>query len=83
MENLLESIDPTLESWGAHLIAACQHLQKNSYYHILYELQQFMKVMTPQPPCLSCPLCSVMQERLCKMREQGSHLTLKQIHWAL
>nr|AAI41360.1 Zinc finger, FYVE domain containing 26 [Mus musculus] len=43
LENLLESIDPTLESWGAHLIAACQHLQKNSYYHILYELQQFMK----------------------------------------
>ncbi|XP_049626488.1 zinc finger FYVE domain-containing protein 26 [Suncus etruscus] len=43
LENLLESIDPTLESWGNYLIAACQHLQKKNYYHILYELQQFMK----------------------------------------
>ncbi|XP_026967389.1 zinc finger FYVE domain-containing protein 26 isoform X3 [Sagmatias obliquidens] len=43
LENLLESIDPTLESWGKYLIAACQHLQKKNYYHILYELQQFMK----------------------------------------
>nr|XP_058914367.1 zinc finger FYVE domain-containing protein 26 isoform X2 [Kogia breviceps] len=43
LENLLESIDPTLESWGKYLIASCQHLQKKNYYHILYELQQFMK----------------------------------------
>ncbi|KAM5274232.1 zinc finger FYVE domain-containing protein 26 isoform 2-T2 [Ctenodactylus gundi] len=43
LENLLESIDPSLESWGTYLIAACQHLQKKNYYHILYELQQFMK----------------------------------------
>ncbi|XP_069344138.1 zinc finger FYVE domain-containing protein 26 [Eulemur rufifrons] len=43
LENLLESIDSTLESWGKYLIAACQHLQKKNYYHILYELQQFMK----------------------------------------
>ncbi|KAM5175812.1 zinc finger FYVE domain-containing protein 26 isoform 1-T1 [Callospermophilus lateralis] len=43
LENLLESIDPTLESWGTYLIAACQHLQKKNYYNILYELQQFMK----------------------------------------
>ncbi|XP_008058259.1 zinc finger FYVE domain-containing protein 26 [Carlito syrichta] len=43
LENLLESIDPTLESWGKYLIAACQHLQKKNYYHVLYELQQFMK----------------------------------------
>ncbi|XP_059951930.1 zinc finger FYVE domain-containing protein 26 isoform X2 [Mesoplodon densirostris] len=43
LENLLESIDPTLESWGKYLIAACHHLQKKNYYHILYELQQFMK----------------------------------------
>ncbi|KAM6201009.1 zinc finger FYVE domain-containing protein 26 isoform 2-T2 [Rhynchocyon petersi] len=43
LENLLESIDPSLESWGKYLIAACQHLQKRNYYHILYELQQFMK----------------------------------------
>ncbi|KAM6171570.1 zinc finger FYVE domain-containing protein 26 isoform 1-T1 [Erethizon dorsatum] len=43
LENLLESIDPTLETWGTYLIAACQHLQKKNFYHILYELQQFMK----------------------------------------
>ncbi|KAF6352835.1 zinc finger FYVE-type containing 26 [Rhinolophus ferrumequinum] len=43
LENLLESIDPSLESWGEYLLAACQHLQKKNYYHILYELQQFMK----------------------------------------
>ncbi|XP_036166656.1 zinc finger FYVE domain-containing protein 26 isoform X1 [Myotis myotis] len=43
LENLLESIDPTLECWGEYLLAACQHLQKKNYYHILYELQQFMK----------------------------------------
>ncbi|XP_007449065.1 PREDICTED: zinc finger FYVE domain-containing protein 26 [Lipotes vexillifer] len=43
LENLLESIDPTLESWGKYLIAACQHLQKKNFYHVLYELQQFMK----------------------------------------
>lgn len=55
LENLLESIDPTLESWGKHLIAACQHLQKKNYYHILYELQQFMKVIAA-PSCL-LPLC--------------------------
>ncbi|KAJ6667217.1 hypothetical protein lerEdw1_017195 [Lerista edwardsae] len=43
LENLLEIIDPGLDSWGAYLIAACKHLQKKNYYHILYELQQFMK----------------------------------------
>lgn len=44
LENLLETIDPGLDSWGVYLIAACKHLQKKNYYHILYELQQFMKV---------------------------------------
>ncbi|XP_066244143.1 zinc finger FYVE domain-containing protein 26 [Saccopteryx leptura] len=43
LENLLESTDSSLESWGEYLLAACQHLQKKNYYHILYELQQFMK----------------------------------------
>ncbi|KAL7992348.1 hypothetical protein Chor_016604 [Crotalus horridus] len=43
LENLLETIDPGLESWGVYLIAACKHLQKKNYYHILYEVQQFMK----------------------------------------
>lgn len=44
LENLLETIDPGLESWGIYLIAACKYLQRKNYYHILYELQQFMKV---------------------------------------
>ncbi|KAL8169574.1 UNVERIFIED_CONTAM: Zinc finger FYVE domain-containing protein 26 [Gekko kuhli] len=44
LENLLETIDPGLDSWGIYLIAACKHLQKKNYFHILYELQQFMKV---------------------------------------
>ncbi|PKU42474.1 zinc finger fyve domain-containing protein 26 [Limosa lapponica baueri] len=44
LENLLETIDPGLESWGVYLIAACKYLQRKNYYHILYELQQFMKV---------------------------------------
>lgn len=73
LENLLESIDPTLETWGKYLIAACQHLQKKNYYHILYELQQFMKVIAP-----SCRLPLLMTPghagRLCKMREQDCHL---------
>ncbi|XP_077178608.1 zinc finger FYVE domain-containing protein 26 isoform X2 [Paroedura picta] len=43
LERLLEAIDPGLDSWGVYLIAACKHLQKKNYYHILYELQQFMK----------------------------------------
>uniref|UniRef100_A0A8B9G178 Zinc finger FYVE domain-containing protein 26 n=1 Tax=Amazona collaria TaxID=241587 RepID=A0A8B9G178_9PSIT len=43
LENLLETIDPGLESWGVYLIAACKYLQRKNYYHILYELQQFMK----------------------------------------
>ncbi|XP_060119541.1 zinc finger FYVE domain-containing protein 26-like [Heteronotia binoei] len=43
LENLLETIDPGLDSWGIYLIAACKHLQKKNYFHILYELQQFMK----------------------------------------
>ncbi|XP_025940334.1 zinc finger FYVE domain-containing protein 26 isoform X2 [Apteryx rowi] len=43
LENLLETIDPGLESWGTYLTAACKHLQRKNYYHILYELQQFMK----------------------------------------
>nr|XP_056707544.1 zinc finger FYVE domain-containing protein 26 [Euleptes europaea] len=43
LENLLETIDPGLDSWGVYLIAACRHLQKKNYFHILYELQQFTK----------------------------------------
>ncbi|MEE6492067.1 hypothetical protein FKM82_016465 [Ascaphus truei] len=43
LENLLESIDPSLQSWSSYLIAACKHLQQKNFYNILYELQQFMK----------------------------------------
>ncbi|XP_053553819.1 zinc finger FYVE domain-containing protein 26 [Bombina bombina] len=43
LENLLESIDPSLESWSLYLIEACKHLQQRNFYNILYELQQFMK----------------------------------------
>ncbi|KAG8454771.1 hypothetical protein GDO86_001117, partial [Hymenochirus boettgeri] len=43
LENLLESIDQSLESWSSCLIEACKHLQQKNFYNILYELQQFMK----------------------------------------
>ncbi|XP_072283613.1 zinc finger FYVE domain-containing protein 26 isoform X2 [Pyxicephalus adspersus] len=43
LETMLESIDASLESWSTYLIDACKHLQKKSFYNILYEIQQFMK----------------------------------------
>ncbi|XP_075048563.1 zinc finger FYVE domain-containing protein 26 isoform X2 [Mixophyes fleayi] len=43
LEDMLESIDQSLESWSIYLINACKHLQEKNYYNILYELQQFMK----------------------------------------
>lgn len=43
LENLLEAIDPSLEKWSTYLFAACKHLQQKNFYHILYELQNFMK----------------------------------------
>ncbi|KAM5130049.1 zinc finger FYVE domain-containing protein 26 [Mantella aurantiaca] len=43
LESMLESIDPSLESWSTYLIEACKHLQKKNFYNILYEIQQFMK----------------------------------------
>ncbi|XP_069064972.1 zinc finger FYVE domain-containing protein 26 isoform X1 [Pleurodeles waltl] len=43
LENLLEAIDPSLEKWSTYLFAACKHLQQKNFYHILYELQKFMK----------------------------------------
>ncbi|XP_062851780.1 zinc finger FYVE domain-containing protein 26 [Trichomycterus rosablanca] len=42
LQGLLENMDPTLESWGRYLIAACQMLQRKNHYHTLYQLQQFM-----------------------------------------
>ncbi|XP_036431084.1 zinc finger FYVE domain-containing protein 26 isoform X2 [Colossoma macropomum] len=38
----LETLDPSLESWGRYLISACQLLQRKGHYHTLYQLQQFM-----------------------------------------
>lgn len=43
LETMLESIDPSLESWSVYLIEACKHLQMKNFYNILYEIQQFMK----------------------------------------
>ncbi|TSV02061.1 Zinc finger FYVE domain-containing protein 26 [Bagarius yarrelli] len=42
LQGLLETLDPTLESWGRYLMAACQMLQRKGHYHTLYQLQQFM-----------------------------------------
>ncbi|TRY86807.1 hypothetical protein DNTS_020528 [Danionella cerebrum] len=42
LQGLLETLDPTLESWGRYLLSACQLLQRRGYYHSLYQLQQFM-----------------------------------------
>ncbi|CAH2327773.1 zinc finger FYVE domain-containing 26 isoform X2 [Pelobates cultripes] len=43
LENLLKSIDSTLQSWSNYLIEVCKYLQQKNFYNILYELQQFMK----------------------------------------
>ncbi|XP_042593060.1 zinc finger FYVE domain-containing protein 26-like isoform X4 [Cyprinus carpio] len=42
LQGLLETLDPTLETWGRYLLSACQLLQRKGYYHSLYQLQQFM-----------------------------------------
>uniref|UniRef100_A0A8C5R6L3 Zinc finger FYVE domain-containing protein 26 n=1 Tax=Leptobrachium leishanense TaxID=445787 RepID=A0A8C5R6L3_9ANUR len=43
LEDLLKSLDPTLQSWSLYLIEVCKYLQQKNFYNILYELQQFMK----------------------------------------
>ncbi|KAM8921326.1 LOW QUALITY PROTEIN: zinc finger FYVE domain-containing protein 26 [Pelodytes ibericus] len=43
LENMLETIDPSLQSWSTYLIDVCKYLQQKNFYNILYELQQFMK----------------------------------------
>ncbi|XP_053330855.1 zinc finger FYVE domain-containing protein 26 [Spea bombifrons] len=43
LENMLESIDPSLHSWSSYLIDVCKYLQQKNFYNILYEIQQFMK----------------------------------------
>lgn len=45
LQGLLETLDPSLESWGRYLIAACQMHQRKGHYHTLYQLQQFMMVL--------------------------------------
>ncbi|XP_048061313.1 zinc finger FYVE domain-containing protein 26 isoform X2 [Megalobrama amblycephala] len=42
LQGLLETLDPTLETWGCYLLSACQLLQRRGHYHSLYQLQQFM-----------------------------------------
>lgn len=42
LQSLLETLDPTLETWGRYLLSACQLLQRRGHYHSLYQLQQFM-----------------------------------------
>ncbi|XP_072896254.1 zinc finger FYVE domain-containing protein 26 isoform X1 [Hemitrygon akajei] len=43
LENLMEELDPSLETWSRHLFASCKHLQKQGFFNILYDLQCFMK----------------------------------------
>lgn len=45
LQGLLETLDPTLETWGRYLLSACQLLQRRGHYHSLYQLQQFMMVL--------------------------------------
>lgn len=45
LQSLLETLDPTLETWGCYLLSACQSLQRRGHYHSLYQLQQFMMVV--------------------------------------
>ncbi|XP_034015732.1 zinc finger FYVE domain-containing protein 26 [Thalassophryne amazonica] len=42
MQEILETLDPGLETSSRYLIASCQLLQRRGYYHTLYHLQQFM-----------------------------------------
>ncbi|XP_066536111.1 zinc finger FYVE domain-containing protein 26 [Hoplias malabaricus] len=42
LQGHLESVDPSLESWGRYLLSSCQLLQRKGHYHTLYQLQQFM-----------------------------------------
>eukprot|EP00062_Callorhinchus_milii_P004130 gi/632942170/ref/XP_007886267.1/ PREDICTED: zinc finger FYVE domain-containing protein 26 [Callorhinchus milii] len=43
LENLMENMDSSLESWSSYLIASCKHLQTRGFFNILYDLQRFMK----------------------------------------
>lgn len=42
MEEVLEKLDPGLETCSRYLIASCQLMQRKGHFHTLYQLQQFM-----------------------------------------
>ncbi|XP_077395120.1 zinc finger FYVE domain-containing protein 26 [Festucalex cinctus] len=42
LQDVLEKLDPGLEACSRYLIASCQWLQRRSYFHTLYQMQQFM-----------------------------------------
>lgn len=44
LQGIMEKLDPGLDSCVRYLIASCQFLQRRSFYHCLYQLQQFMMV---------------------------------------
>ncbi|XP_076441937.1 uncharacterized protein LOC143280973 isoform X2 [Babylonia areolata] len=46
MTRLIEQLlmlDSSLDQWMPHLTASCRYLLKNKYFHVLYNLQIFMK----------------------------------------
>ncbi|CAL9686821.1 unnamed protein product [Knipowitschia caucasica] len=42
LEEVLEKLDPGLETCSRYLIASCQLMQRKGHFHTLYQLQQFM-----------------------------------------
>lgn len=42
LEEVLEKLDPGLETSSRYLIASCQLMQRRGHFHTLYRLQQFM-----------------------------------------
>ena len=50
MTRLIEQLlmqDSSLEQWMPHLTASCRYLLKHKRFHVLYNLQLFMKVGIP------------------------------------
>ncbi|XP_055017123.1 zinc finger FYVE domain-containing protein 26 isoform X2 [Boleophthalmus pectinirostris] len=42
LEEVLEKLDPGLETCSRYLLASCQVMQRRGHFHTLYRLQQFM-----------------------------------------
>lgn len=42
LEEIMEKLDPGLETCSRYLIASCQLMQRRGHFHVLYQLQQFM-----------------------------------------